>query len=180
MRLIRHYKFGPVHGYKVGWSAVGSPVMSTFFYIHYTHMIDTGLSHMRREILEIASSHELQKILLTHHHEDHSGNAASISKKLDIPVFGHEQAAHKMKTPYKILPYQHYMWGKTTPLLMKTVPAVVEGKHVRLIPVETPGHSRDHLAYHDAENGILFSGDLYLADEIKFFRSDEMISDLTK
>jgi glyoxylase-like metal-dependent hydrolase (beta-lactamase superfamily II) len=33
------------------------------------------------------------------------------------------------------------------------------------------------MVYHEPDRGIIFSGDLYLSDRIKYFRSDEMISD---
>jgi glyoxylase-like metal-dependent hydrolase (beta-lactamase superfamily II) len=44
-------------------------------------------------------------------------------------------------------------------------------------PVPTPGHSRDHTVFLVPEKGWLFSGDLYLADRIKYFREDERIVD---
>ena len=43
----------------------------------------------------------------------------------------------------------------------------------RFIPIHTPGHSKDHTVYLEPEQGWLFSGDLYLGERIKFFRSDE-------
>jgi len=42
-----------------------------------------------------------------------------------------------------------------------------------MVFVHTPGHSKDHTAFFLKDAGVLFSGDLYLADKIKFFRSDE-------
>jgi glyoxylase-like metal-dependent hydrolase (beta-lactamase superfamily II) len=42
-----------------------------------------------------------------------------------------------------------------------------------MIPVHTPGHAKDHTVFFLPEKGVLFSGDLYLADHIKFFRSDK-------
>jgi glyoxylase-like metal-dependent hydrolase (beta-lactamase superfamily II) len=44
-----------------------------------------------------------------------------------------------------------------------------------MIPVYTPGHSIDHNSYLIKNEGVLFSGDLYLGDRIKYFRSDENI-----
>ncbi len=180
MRLIRHHKFGEIHGYEFGRSIIGSPLMTAFLYIHNNLMIDTGLSHMEHEILEIVKSHHISKVLLTHHHEDHSGNAAALNRTLNIPVYGHEHTVHKMKKGFRILPYQHYAWGHTTPLFMKTIPDVIEGNDICIRSVYTPGHSKDHMVYYDSERGIIFSGDLYLADRIKFFRSDEIISDQIK
>jgi len=75
-------------------------------------MIDTGQSHMAKEVLNIARQSGLKQVFLTHHHEDHSGNAAIIQKTLDANVYGHGLTAEKLKAPYPILPYQKYVWGK--------------------------------------------------------------------
>ena len=45
------------------------------------------------------------------------------------------------------------------------------------LPIHTPGHSKDHTVYLEEQHGWLFSGDLYLGDRIKFFRSDERIGE---
>jgi glyoxylase-like metal-dependent hydrolase (beta-lactamase superfamily II) len=91
------------------------------------------------------------------------------------PVYGHPLTVLKMKADFSILPYQHYMWGKSVPLEMAIVPEVIETKNFRLEVIHTPGHSRDHVVYFEADRGIIFSGDLYLSDRIKYFRADEMI-----
>ena len=46
-----------------------------------------------------------------------------------------------------------------------------------MTPVHTPGHSRDHTVYLEENHGWLFSGDLYLGEKIKYFRSDEKFKD---
>lgn len=78
-----------------------------------------------------------------------------------------------MKTRYPVLPYQKYVWGRTTPVPVQGLPDRIDTTLGPLIPVPTPGHSRDHTAYFLPDQGILFSGDLYLGDRIKYFRSDE-------
>ena len=140
-------------------------------------MVDTGLAHMGREVQGVAQKVGIRKAILTHHHEDHSGNAALLKDRLNVAVYGHPLAVSKMKRDFRIFPYQHYMWGKSAPLQMAVVPEVTETAHFRLKAVHTPGHSKDHVVYFDADRGILFSGDLYLSDRIKYFRADEVIAD---
>jgi len=130
---------------------------------------------MRKFVLSALSGKKISKILLTHHHEDHSGNAAAIRKTFGAAVFGHPQARRKLSRGYRILPYQHIIWGKSEPVEVTSYPDVVETGRYRVRPIHTPGHSRDHTVYLEEENGWLFSGDLYLGDRIKFFRSDEKI-----
>jgi glyoxylase-like metal-dependent hydrolase (beta-lactamase superfamily II) len=52
----------------------------------------------------------------------------------------------------------------------------VDAGGLSFVPVYTPGHSRDHTAYLVPERGWLFSGDLYIADRVKYFRADERIA----
>ena len=125
------------------------------------------------ESFAIARDHRVDRVFLTHHHEDHSGNGALIHKTLGAEFFGHGLTREKLKNPYKILPYQHYVWGKTTPVGVNPLPESMETLLGRMIPIHTPGHSRDHLVYFLPEKGVVFSGDLYLGDRIRYFRSDE-------
>ena len=136
-------------------------------------MVDTGQSHMEKEALWIASNHHIKRIYLTHHHEDHSGNAEAIKQQLNAHIYGHPITMDKMSVPFKILPYQKYVWGKATPSTVKEVPAKIETALGEMIPMHTPGHSEDHTCYFVKDAGVLFSGDLYLGDKIKYFRSDE-------
>jgi glyoxylase-like metal-dependent hydrolase (beta-lactamase superfamily II) len=41
--------------------------------------------------------------------------------------------------------------------------------------IPTPGHTPDHVAFYEPNRGWLFSGDLYVADRIKYFETNEDI-----
>jgi len=173
MRICKEYAFGEVKGFKLGWSPFGSPLMTVYCYCLGDLMVDTGQAHMRKEVLEIAGDHHIRRVFLTHHHEDHSGNAAAIRRANPARVFGHSLTQSKMAAAFRILPYQKVVWGKSQPLRIETFPDRIETALGEMAPVPTPGHSKDHMAYLLKDAGVLFSGDLYLADTIKFFRSDE-------
>jgi glyoxylase-like metal-dependent hydrolase (beta-lactamase superfamily II) len=177
MRFIKAHKFGDVKAYELGWSPFGHPMMTVYLYVVDDLMIDTGLRHMGREVVGIGESCNIRKVVLTHHHEDHSGNASVLKDTFGVPVYGHPLTVLKMRADFKILPYQHYMWGKTVPLEMAAVPEMIETTNFKLEPIHTPGHSMDHVVYFEPNRGIIFSGDLYLSDRIKYFRADEIISD---
>ncbi|MBF0573083.1 MAG: MBL fold metallo-hydrolase [Desulfamplus sp.] len=176
MRLCKTYQLNnSITALKLGWSLAGPPLMTVYCYLFGDTMIDTGQSHMGRDVVSIARDNRIKQIFLTHHHEDHSGNAAAIQTLDGADVFGHDLSIEKLKTPYSILPYQKYVWGKTTPLTLKPFPEEIETVLGKMFPIHTPGHSKDHTILFLPDKGIIFSGDIYLGDRIKFFRADEDI-----
>ncbi len=178
MKIVRKHKFGNVDAYELGYSPFGRPMMTVCCYIAGGVLIDTGQSHMEKAVIDIARSHKLSSVLLTHHHEDHSGNAAVLKQIFHLPVMAHPLTVAKMQYPYKIFPYQHWMWGATTPVQIEDLPSGgFETGNLKFQPVHAPGHSKDHTVFLEINNGWLFSGDLYLGDRIKYFRADEKIAD---
>lgn len=173
MRLYETYDFDGIKGHKLGWSFLGPPLMTVYCFTFGDVMVDTGQSHMQKQVLKIAAAGNIKQIFLTHHHEDHSGNAAAIQRKLKVSVSGHALTIEKMKQQFPILPYQTYVWGKARPLTVTILPEKIETILGDMTPIHTPGHAKDHTVYLLEKQGVLFSGDLYLADKIKFFRSDE-------
>lgn len=177
MRVVKKDDFGSIESYELGWSLIGKPLMTARFYVLGNTLIDTGQAHMEKESLQIAQECRACRIFLTHHHEDHSGNAGAISRKLDIPVYGHNDTIRKMATRSRIFPYQHYTWGHSTPLTVQPLEENIQTDLGPLVPYHAPGHAKDHTIYLLKDQGILFSGDLYLADRIRYFRADENLGD---
>ena len=177
MRIIKNHIFGKVRAWELGWAPLGRPLMTVHFYLVDGILIDTGQARLQADVLRILKDKGITHVLLTHHHEDHSGNARAIKEAFHVPILGHPESVKRMERPFKILPYQKYTWGNAEPLLMAPLPDVVETNTLQLHPVHTPGHSKDHTAYWEGRRGWLFSGDLYLADRIKYFRSDERIDE---
>lgn len=177
MKICAPHDYGPVTGYELGNGYIVKPYMTTTFYLLGDMLIDTGLSHMRTEALGIVQDKKISRILLTHHHEDHSGNVAAFMKAKRVSAYGHQKTIEKMRTGFNILMYQHLVWGKAEPAEISPLPDVVESGAFSLVPIHAPGHSKDHTVFFEKNNGWLFSGDLYLASRIKYFRADESISD---
>ncbi len=86
---------------------------------------DTG-GHLER----IASTSNVEIILLTHRHPDHASGAAQLSGMTDAPILAFGNSVSDGEE--------------------------VAG----LVALHTPGHARDHLCFWDARTGTLFSGDL--------------------
>jgi glyoxylase-like metal-dependent hydrolase (beta-lactamase superfamily II) len=177
MNIFKRRQFGDIISYEAGFGPLGAPLMTVHMFLVGAVLIDTGQRNMRKTIVDALAGEKIDRILLTHHHEDHSGNAAALSRAHNVDVTGHPLTAEKMKQYYRIFPYQHLVWGKADPVAVSPLPDKVEAGAFRLLPIHTPGHSKDHTVFLEQHRGWLFSGDLYLGDRIKYFRADEIITD---
>ncbi len=178
--LKKHFhrkQFGEVIGYNSGISLIGPPLMTAWCYLLDGVLIDSGITHLRQAVVESVREDKPECILLTHYHEDHSGNVGAIRRALGIPAFAHPLTVAKMRAPFKIRPYQHLMWGQSEPVALTAHAPVHEFGRSRFRPIHTPGHSQDHTVYLEENRGYLFSGDLFLGERIKFFRADEDLGD---
>ncbi|MFP3928041.1 MAG: MBL fold metallo-hydrolase [Desulfobacteraceae bacterium] len=175
MRICRVHDFGPVEALEVGWSPIGRPIMTAFCFRAGPVMVDTGIRHTEREVINWALESRPDLALLTHHHEDHSGNGAALRRTFGMPVYAHPETVRRLRTGFSIRPYQHVIWGRAESFEVTALQGGLDLGRWKIVPIHTPGHSPDHTVYWVPEEGWLFSGDLYLGDHIKFFRADERI-----
>ncbi|MEJ2692532.1 MAG: MBL fold metallo-hydrolase [Candidatus Thiodiazotropha sp.] len=167
--------FGDIKGIKVGGSIIGMPLMRVFFYHLDSILIDTGPYCSRRSIENYLEQHDIDRALLTHYHEDHAGNARYLTNR-GIQVFGHEKTVSLLNKKHLLKPYEHILFGKLESAKIESLPDIIHTANYELIPVHTPGHSCDHMAYYEPNRGWLFSGDLFLGSRIKYWRKDEDMS----
>ncbi len=132
-------------------------------------MIDTGQRYCRPLVDEVVKIHQPKQLFITHHHEDHTGNAAYLVKKYGLDACGHSKCAEILSKGYKISPLAKLINGEVEKVKINISKDIVEFKNFNIHSIYTPGHSEDHLAYFVPERGYLFSGDLYVADKIKYF-----------
>jgi glyoxylase-like metal-dependent hydrolase (beta-lactamase superfamily II) len=131
---------------------------------------------MQRQALALLAAREpIHRILLTHHHEDHSGNAAAIKQATGAAVLAPSLAIPKLRRGFPIRAYQHLVWGRAPRVDAKPLPARIASRRIALTVLPTPGHSRDHTVFFEPDRGWLFAGDLFIGTRIKFFRADEDI-----
>jgi len=98
----------------------------------------------------IAEGRSVKEIVLTHYHPDHVGGVKALNLHLGggIPVAAHENtraALHDVEVNRLI---------KDNDII------ILEGEpQIRLQVMHTPGHARGHLCFHDADRGVLLTGD---------------------
>jgi glyoxylase-like metal-dependent hydrolase (beta-lactamase superfamily II) len=164
--------FGEITGVEVGGSLVGNPLMTVICYYVDDVLIDTGPYYARKSIRKFIANNKVEKVLLTHYHEDHAGNARLFVDK-GIPVYGNHRTVIKLKERNRLKPYEYILFGKLEKVTISTLPEIIVTDRYSLVPIHTPGHSSDHTVYYEADQGWLFSGDLFLSPKIKYWRKDE-------
>lgn len=166
-----NYEFDGMHYYRFSVYRMGNNVQTVYAFVVGDILIDTAQSHNRENILKIAREHHISKIILTHHHEDHSGNVAYLMQTLNIDAFAHPKAVKLLKKGLQLSPLAKILSGDVAKADLKPLleNEVIVTKDYTLQPIYTPGHCDDHYCYYEANKGWLFSGDLYIADKIKYF-----------
>gem|GEM_PF-372678 len=186
MTIRNHYRYDngdhTVLGTRVGRFNMGINTTFIIYRIGDTQ-IDTGPSNQWPQVKQIMQQQwqfpPLRQLLITHHHEDHSGNAARIAELTGITPFAPQQARDKLTHGYRTPPMQKLIWGSPRPVITQAFPEQItlsDGSPV--IPVHTPGHAKDLTCFFLPEQKYLFSGDMYIARSLKHFRSDENLQQL--
>jgi len=97
-----------------------------------------------------AEGRKVREIILTHLHPDHVGGVNALQKHLaaQTPVAAHTQTAEAL-TDIRV----DRLIEDRDLIRLRGEPAI------ELRAVHTPGHARGHLCFHDAQRGVLLTGD---------------------
>jgi glyoxylase-like metal-dependent hydrolase (beta-lactamase superfamily II) len=170
---------GPVEGLRAGRYGLGLNTKVACYRIGHT-LIDTGPPNQWRAVRDFvtdqAEEHGIDRVLVTHHHEDHAGNAARLKELLDVPVYAPEASHDRLREGYTQETYRWIVWGRPRPVEADPVPdtlTLADGTPLRTL--SAPGHSDDMVCYLAEEHGLLFGADLYVTRRPQYLRFDEHV-----
>lgn len=106
--------------------------------------------------------------LLTHHHEDHAGNAAELLRR-GLPLGASTGTLRALGDGEHARLYRRLTWGRMPPLDAAPLPFQPDG----LVLLPAPGHAPDHHVVWDAERETIFGGDLYLGRRVRVAHTGE-------
>ncbi|HEX7064226.1 MAG TPA: MBL fold metallo-hydrolase [Bacillales bacterium] len=153
------------------------PLMSVYLYFVDGLLIDTGPSSRRGKLIPVFRSWDIRQVAVTHYHEDHSGMASWLNRHFPADIFVHGESISVADRTARIPWYRELFSGKRLGFSAKPFPTVIKTPQFRFYPIETPGHTSDHICLYEPDQGWLFSGDLYITPYPKVFLKEESISD---
>lgn len=89
-------------------------------------------------------------IMVTHHHADHAGGAERLRRRLELPLWGHEATAERLRGKVQ---FDATLEEGQRLELSGPVPTTVTVIH-------TPGHAPGHLCFLDEHSGAMVAGDM--------------------
>ncbi len=117
---------------------------------------------------------DLAGIVVTHIHLDHAGGVGDLARAFPrATVYVHPVGARHLVDPSRLIASAARVYGDTLdslygrldPTPVERVRALEDGDEILIGPgrtltsVHSPGHASHHLALHDSESGVLFTGD---------------------
>src|ERR1700678_411986 len=117
---------------------------------------------------------ELAGVAVTHIHLDHAGGVGDVARAFpSATVYVHEKGARHLADPSRLIdsaarvygPLLDSLYGRMDPTDAARLHVVADGEEIEvgpgrtLVAVDSPGHAKHHVGFHDSESGVLFAGD---------------------
>jgi glyoxylase-like metal-dependent hydrolase (beta-lactamase superfamily II) len=117
---------------------------------------------------------ELAGVAVTHIHLDHAGGVGDVARAFpSATVYVHEKGARHLADPSRLIdsasrvygPLLDSLYGRMDPTDAERLHVVTDGEEIAVSPsrtlvaVDSPGHAKHHVGFHDSESGVLFAGD---------------------
>jgi len=152
----------------------GKMKMSVYSYIVDGVMIDTGPPRTTTDTLRLIEEYPVHEVLLTHHHEDHTGACHRLVQR-GINQWIHPLGLQICASPPRLPIYRRVFWGKRQGFHALPLEKKFSTQAYTFEVIHTPGHAFDHCCFYVPEKKWLFSGDLYVTPRPKSIFSFENI-----
>jgi glyoxylase-like metal-dependent hydrolase (beta-lactamase superfamily II) len=91
----------------------------------------------------------------------------------------HSKTFRYLQDPSQWIPwYRRLVWGCPQPSKTGELDSKIQTKKFHFLVIPTPGHSDDHICLYEPNEGWLFSGDLFINEQVKYLREDENVYSL--
>jgi glyoxylase-like metal-dependent hydrolase (beta-lactamase superfamily II) len=164
--------------FRLARTFVGQPVYRTGAYLVGDALIDCGPPATARELLRALEGRRVDSLLVTHHHEDHMGAAGLLGERRGLVPRILPAGVERLERGFPQEAYRRLAWGRPPRVRALALEAEASAGPFRFEVIPTPGHSPDHACFFERGRGWLFTGDLFLAERLRYLRDDEDLSAL--
>jgi glyoxylase-like metal-dependent hydrolase (beta-lactamase superfamily II) len=130
-------------------------------------LIDAGHHHARKDFLKKLNFDEIEKGVLSHHHEDHYGASYDLLNKYKIPLYANKETAFLIRNRIRIPPERNLVWGVPKPCKIQELSDYKEIRTSKskfsIIP--SPGHCNNLLSFYNKKKKLLFSTDAFISNQ---------------
>jgi glyoxylase-like metal-dependent hydrolase (beta-lactamase superfamily II) len=140
-------------------------------------LIDCGPVAARRAMDALIEREKPSQAVLTHYHEQHSGNADLLNKRGIVPFLdpaGIDLVGDGF--PPQLL-YRRFLYGRPAPARFQPLPEVITTGRYTFQVIPLPGHCPGHVGFYEPEREWLFAGDLYSGTLITSLKEEEDLED---
>jgi glyoxylase-like metal-dependent hydrolase (beta-lactamase superfamily II) len=117
---------------------------------------------------------ELAGVAVTHIHLDHAGGVGDVARAFpSATVYVHEKGARHLADPTRLIdsaarvygPLLDSLYGRMDPTDAERLHVVADNEEIvvspnrTLVAVDSPGHAKHHVGFHDSASGVIFAGD---------------------
>lgn len=146
-----------------------------FVYLVDGLLIDTGAEKLQPELINFFTNQSFDQVVLTHHHEDHTGNAAWIQQHRDIPIYIHPLGIAITKKDGEYPDYRKITWGNRAAFDALPLGNQICSRSLDWQVIHTPGHADDHISLFHAQSSRLFTGDLFVSPKTRVMMTSESL-----
>ena len=171
--MIRAEDLGEITFFRMARRLMGWPAYWTGAYLVDGLLVDCGPPATARAFVRALAARPVEALVTTHHHEDHMGAAAALRAARGVVLQAHASALPLLAQGFVQEGYRRLAWGRPPRIEAQALGAEVATRSLRFEVVPTPGHSPDHVCFFERTRGWLFTGDLFLAERLRYLREDE-------
>ncbi len=140
-----------------------TPYAANAYLVDRAILVDVGMDAeaVISELEKYIQLEELEIIILTHCHHDHSGGAGEVASACDASIAIHREDAPLLGNPHTTV---SSLFGEDAPPLEPDI-LLRGGEMIKgLEVIHTPGHTPGSICLYDRDSGSLFSGDTVFQD----------------
>ena len=171
--MISTRRLGPITRILLARTAFGRPLYLASAYLVGRTLIDSGPPATARALAKLCRRRGVERVVHTHHHEDHTGGSALLRTRLAVEILAPPATAAILAGFDRVPLYRRLVWGRPRPVIATPFSGTLDVDGMRLEAIPTPGHAPDHHCLFDHAHGWLFSGDLFVHPKVRYLRRDE-------